>query len=126
MIARDEVLGGLPRNFLRPCLLLLLGEGRAHGYDLLEQLADLGVERSDPGGLYRTLRAMEREQLVRSWWEDSRNGPARRVYELTDEGREWLHAWAGSLREVHRILGRYLGRYERLVADGDASAQRRR
>jgi PadR family transcriptional regulator, regulatory protein PadR len=110
----QEVSGGLPRNYLRPCLLLLLGEGQAHGYDLLERVAGLGLQRTDPGGLYRALRAMEQEGLVTSAWEYSHAGPARRIYDLTDEGRDWLHAWAGSLREVHRLLGAYLTRYEAL------------
>ena len=39
----EEPQGGLPKNFLRPCLLLLLSEGQAHGYDLLVRLADFGV-----------------------------------------------------------------------------------
>jgi PadR family transcriptional regulator, regulatory protein PadR len=102
---------GLPRNYLRPCLLLLLSEGSSHGYDLLEQLPALGHTRADPGGVYRSLRAMEQEGLVVSTWEDSPSGPARRTYDLTDEGREWLHAWAGSLRLVHRSLGTFLERY---------------
>ncbi len=105
---------GLPRNFLRPCLLLLLAEQPSHGYDLLEQLTDLGLEQTDPGGLYRALRAMEQERLIQSWWEPSDSGPARRTYVVTDDGRDWLHAWSGSLREVRRLLGRYLDRYEEL------------
>ncbi len=106
-----EGLAGLPRNYLRPCLLLLLAEGSAHGYELLEQVSRLGLERADAGGLYRTLRAMEQETLVRSWWEHSSAGPARRTYVLTAEGTDWLHAWAGALRETHRLLGDYLERY---------------
>jgi PadR family transcriptional regulator PadR len=104
-------LAGLPRNYLRPCLLLLLAEGPAHGYELLEQVARLGLERADAGGLYRTLRAMEQEGLVESWWEHSQAGPARRTYVPSDEGIDWLHAWAGALRETHRLLGDYLERY---------------
>jgi PadR family transcriptional regulator, regulatory protein PadR len=111
---RDESPAGLPRNYVRPCLLLALAEGPSHGYDLLVHVAELGLERTDAGGLYRTLRAMEHEGLVHSWWEHSDAGPARRTYQLTDEGRDWLHAWAGSLREVHRHLGVYLSRYEAL------------
>lgn len=103
---------GLPRSFLRPCMLLLLTEEASHGYDLMERLDELGIEQTDPGGLYRTLRAMEQEGLVRSWWEPSDAGPARRNYTLTEEGLDWLHAWAGSLRETRRLLGRYLERYE--------------
>ncbi len=109
----SEITASLPRNFLRPCLLLLLSEQEAHGYDLLEQLPELTAGHTDPGGLYRTLRAMEQEGLVTSWWEPSSSGPARRTYAVTDEGREWLHAWAGSLREVERILHRFTDRYER-------------
>lgn len=110
---------GLPRSYLRPCLLLLVAERPCHGYELLEQIGELGLERADPGGLYRALRAMEQENLVASWWEHSTSGPARRTYEITDEGLDWLHAWAGSLRQVHRALGQYLGRYETNIEQAD-------
>ncbi len=114
---------GLPRSFLRPCMLLLLAEDPSHGYDLMERLDELGIEQTDPGGLYRTLRTMEQEGLVRSWWEPSDAGPARRTYTLTDEGLDWLHAWAGSLRETRRLLGRYLERYEATFENGTAPVQ---
>lgn len=113
---------GLPRSFLRPILLLLLAERPSHGYDLLEQIADLGLERTDPGGLYRALRAMEQEGLVASWWEGSEAGPARRTYTVTTEGRDWLHASAGSLREIVRHLQAYLSRYEALETDAHGRA----
>lgn len=111
----EEVPVGLPRNYLRPCLLLLLAEGTSHGYELLDQIGALGLDRVDPGGLYRCLRAMDEEGLVRSRWEPSASGPARRTYELTDEGREWLHVVAGSLAEVSRSLAGYRRRYQRVV-----------
>jgi poly-beta-hydroxybutyrate-responsive repressor len=104
----------LPRNYLRPCLLLLLAEGPSHGYDLLERVSRLGLERADFGGLYRSLRAMEQEGLVRSAWQASQSGPARRIYSLADEGRWWLHAWAGTLRDVKELLVAFLERYESL------------
>jgi PadR family transcriptional regulator, regulatory protein PadR len=113
---------GLPRNYLRPCLLLLLAEGSAHGYDLLEQIPALGHTRADPGGMYRSLRAMEQEGLVTSAWQDSPSGPARRTYELTEEGTDWLHAWAGSLRLVHASLGTFLDRY--VVATEERASRR--
>ena len=119
----EEPQGGLPKNFLRPCLLLLLSEGQAHGYDLLVRLADFGV-KVDPGGLYRTLRTFEREGLVRSWWETSEAGPARRTYVLNPEGENWLRLWGGTLRESSRFLDRFLARYEAAVGE-DASVIRR-
>ena len=112
----EEPQGGLPRNYLRASLLLLIGEAPAHGYDLLDQIAQLGLRSVDPGGLYRTLRVMEDDGLVASNWEHSSAGPARRTYHLTDEGVDWLHAWAGALRESHRYLSAYLGRYDDISA----------
>lgn len=112
----DEISTGMPRSFLRPMLLLLLGENESHGYELLEQVTELGLERTDPGGLYRTLRAMEQDGLVESWWEQSESGPARRSYRLTEEGTDWMHASTGALREVSRHLSGFLARYETLAA----------
>jgi poly-beta-hydroxybutyrate-responsive repressor len=105
---------GLPKNFVRACLLLLIREQPSHGYDLLERMRAMGIDQVDPGGLYRALRAMEQEGLMRSAWQTSDIGPARRTYELTDEGEDWLHAWASTLRQGQEVLSRYLDRYDRI------------
>jgi poly-beta-hydroxybutyrate-responsive repressor len=119
---REEPQGGLPRNYLRATLLLLIGEAPAHGYDLLEQIAGLGLHTIDAGGLYRALRVMEGDGLVASTWEHSASGPARRTYRLTIEGGEWLHVWAGALRETHRYLSSYLHRYDDIVRSTGAQS----
>ena len=115
----EPIAPALPRNFLRPCLLLLLRERPSHGYDLLERLAALGFRRDDPGGLYRALRALEGEGLVRSAWEDSDNGPDRRIYELTRAGREELHRSAKGLAAGRRTLDAFLSRYGEFVSLDD-------
>jgi poly-beta-hydroxybutyrate-responsive repressor len=118
----------LPRNFLRPCVLLLLREQPAHGYDLLERLGALGFTRDDPGRLYRALRALEQEALVRSAWETSDAGPDRRIYELTRAGMEELHAAAKALVGVRDTLDAFLSRYEEFVAlepEAERAATRR-
>ena len=117
----DSVSRILPRNFLRPCLLLLLLEQPAHGYELLERLRSLGPARDDPGALYRALRALEREGLVQSAWEASSGGPDRRVYELTRAGREELHAHAKALAELRDTLALFLSRYAEFVSLEPAS-----
>ena len=105
--------GGQPKNFLRPCLLLLLKESPAHGYELLERLREFSIER-DPGGLYRTLRAMEHERLVVSSWEPSFTGPDRRRYELTDTGERWLDSWSRTLEDTRRVIEVFLARHQQL------------
>lgn len=106
----------LPRNFIRPCVLLLLREHPAHGYDLLERLVALGFDRDDPGRLYRTLSALERERLVRSTWEASGLGPDRRIYEITRAGMEQLHESAAALDRTRELLEAFLSRYAEFVA----------
>ena len=106
----------MPKNFLRPCLLLLLREQPAHGYELLERLRAFGYEGSDPGGLYRALRKLEKEELVRSGWEPSGAGPHRRIYEITRPGMEELHRKAKALAESRGTLEAFLSRYQEFVA----------
>ena len=115
----------LPRNFLRPCLLLLLREQPAHGYQLLERLRSLGFAREDPGGLYRMLRRLERDGLVRSAWERSEEGPDRRIYELTRRGTEELHRHAKGLARSRDVLDVFLSRYGEFVSLDATRAARR-
>jgi poly-beta-hydroxybutyrate-responsive repressor len=111
----DPPPGTLPRNFLRPCLLLLLRENPSHGYDLLERLEPLGFTR-DAGRLYRALRALEEEGFVRSAWEVSVTGPDRRIYHLSRAGMKELHSGALDLVATHGILNSFLSRYAEFVA----------
>jgi PadR family transcriptional regulator PadR len=106
--------GGQPKNFARPCLLLLLAEASAHGYELIERLRPFGFEINDPATVYKTLRQMQSDALVTSSWELSSRGPARRVYELTSDGRDLLESWAMTLDLNRNILGRFLDRYAQL------------
>jgi PadR family transcriptional regulator PadR len=100
-------------RFAEPAVLLLLKERPAHGYELLERIEELAGEPIDMGNLYRVLRALEEEGLVRSEWHADAPGPARRSYELTAAGRHLLDTWAESLRETHRRIAAFLERYER-------------
>ena len=102
--------GGQPKNFARPCLLLLLAEAPAHGYELLDRLRPFGFDLSDPASVYKTLRLLENEGLVTSEWELSTRGPARRVYSITPDGQEMLQAWAHTLTKNREIIGMFLGR----------------
>jgi poly-beta-hydroxybutyrate-responsive repressor len=100
-------------RFVEPSLLLLLSEGSNHGYELAEQVESLlGEGRVDLGNLYRLLRSLEAEGLVRSTWSDDLPGPLKRTYELTDEGRALLDAWAESLRAGQQRIGTFLQRYD--------------
>ena len=110
-----------PRNWLQPFLLLSLQQWQSHGYELMQRLALFGFESIDPGSVYRTLRQLERDGLVSSDWDtNASNGPARRVYSLTDSGELYLQTWASALRGYQSMLDSFFKSYPT-----DASDRRR-
>ncbi|MFW6135741.1 MAG: helix-turn-helix transcriptional regulator [Chloroflexota bacterium] len=115
--------GGHVQGFVRPRLLLQLSKRPAHGYELLEVLESENLPTPDPSTLYRTLRQFEKDGLVRSTWDTSSSGPARRVYELTDEGVEYLHAWAVNIRRIRRRLSTFLDEYETRFQIGEEGGE---
>lgn len=113
-----------PRNFLQPCLLLLLREQDDHGYGLVARLRPLHDGDGDAGGIYRALRGMERHGLVHSEWQASDVGPARRTYRITADGRACLDAQALELANVHMTLHVFMERYDTVSGHGSASSGR--
>lgn len=108
---------GRVERFVEPALLLLLSERPAHGYDLLDRLAELIPERIDMGNLYRLLRRLEEDGVVTSEWDAALPGPAKRTYALTEAGRDLLGAWAKALRDTQRVVDAFIRRYGEEVND---------
>lgn len=93
-------------SILAPALLLLIAEGNGkHGYELGPALEILGLDVSIEGGrLYRHLRGLEKEGLVESRWDTETQGPARRVYSITEKGLDSLQASVASVDSASRSL----------------------
>jgi poly-beta-hydroxybutyrate-responsive repressor len=99
------------RDMLIPYVLLAISLQRGHGYLIEEYLRGLGFLGLEMSTLYRTLRQLERDGLLRSEWEPGPSGPARRVYVLTDAGRAWLDTWASALESYRSMIDRFFGLY---------------
>ena len=107
-------------RFLDPALLLLLHRGRAHGYTLLEQLAEFGLANLNPSVVYRTLRDMENRGWVASTWDAERTqGPPRRVYCITAEGDNALAQWVQDLGETRDLIEHFVTAYQQHIAEGE-------
>ncbi|TET39130.1 MAG: PadR family transcriptional regulator [Planctomycetota bacterium] len=102
--------GTMLSRFLWPCLLMLLAEGESHGYDLMEKLPEVGYLDSipDPATVYKVLRKLEAHDMVKSEWDTSGAGPAKRVYTITPEGEEMIRGWAVSLRKTKESVEKFL------------------
>ena len=101
-------------NFAQPRLLLELAKKPSHGYELIEHLGQESGAAPDPGNFYRMLRSLEEDGLVCSTWDTENTGPARRVYELTEQGLELLHAWAATIHQTQQSLERFMSEYQTL------------
>ena len=86
---------------LRLYLLKLLDESPRHGYEVIRLLQDrfMGVYAPSPGTIYPRLARLEEEGLVTH---DEADG--RKVYRITDKGREELHARHGDLTELEEEI----------------------
>ena len=104
------------RLVLRPALLLLLAEGDSHGYELIDQLEQIGFDSEvfDSSIIYRDLRDMEDMGLIQSTWDEDSKGPKRRVYQVNDEGLARLKGWLVSLDQVRDQIGILKERYQNL------------
>ena len=102
----------LPR-LIEPALLLLLKEQRAcHGYVLADRVQEFGLSETpiEPGAVYRCLRQLEMEGHVRSEWDTSGSGPARRSYVLTRDGEALLGRWIDVIRRRSMAMVTFLNR----------------
>lgn len=81
---------------MRNTLLALLAEGTAHGYELKQAIEQIFGDAWPPlniGQIYTTLGRLERDGLVASAHVAQAGRPDKRVYELTDAGREEVRRW---------------------------------
>ena len=86
---------------LRLYLLKLLDEAPRHGYEVIRLLQDrfLGVYSPSPGTIYPRLARLEEEGLVTH---DEVDG--KKVYRITDKGREEINARFDDLAELEEEL----------------------
>jgi DNA-binding PadR family transcriptional regulator len=98
-------------------MLLLLHRGDAHGYNLLNGLDEFGLDprAHDPSVIYRALREMESSGWVDSYPGDKSRGPRRRVYQITEQGRQHLEIWIEDLRRTKREIELLIEAFERDV-----------
>ncbi len=95
---------GLTKLFMLRALL----EEPLHGYDLARRAADLSGGACSPteGTIYPVLKEWEKSGWVTGEWETVR-GRRRRVYSLTEEGREAFEAayaaWMPAARSIVRM-----------------------
>lgn len=92
----------------------LRGGFSLHGYKLIQQLTSYGFSSIDQGNVYRILRQLEKDELVKSEWDTSSGGPAKRLYSITATGEQYLDVWADSLEQYQSMLDSFFNMYSNM------------
>ncbi|MFN7160764.1 MAG: PadR family transcriptional regulator [Candidatus Gracilibacteria bacterium] len=88
-ISIEQTKASMRKGMLEYCILLTISQGKIYASDILKKLkeADLLVVE---GTLYPLLNRLRTEELLDYSWEESKSGPPRKYYSLTEKGTENL------------------------------------
>jgi PadR family transcriptional regulator PadR len=91
------------KGLLEYAILLTIARGEMYASDILKELKEdnlLVVE----GTVYPLLSRLKSEQLLKYNWKESKAGPPRKYYELTDQGREFLNRLNGTWEDLEKSI----------------------
>ena len=106
-VPTDGLVSQMRRGALEYCVLALIRDTPRYAFELIDALGKTGMLTTE-GTLYPLLSRLRRDGLVKTEWRESTDGPPRRYYELTAEGRRALTAfrteWTSFRAAVDGIL----------------------
>jgi PadR family transcriptional regulator PadR len=98
----------LLRGVLDLCLLTVVEEGPAYGYEMTKRLRARGLSIVGEGSIYPLLGRLERDGLVDTYRAASNGGPPRKYYRLSQDGQRALAAgvseWRAARDAVDAVL----------------------
>lgn len=95
-------------------ILRLLAEKPMYGYQIVKELQTRseGYFDLEQGTLYPALHRLEKDNLVQSEWEVVEEGPSRKYYHITDQGRAELEKsaqqWSDFSRNLLKLLDGFI------------------
>ena len=97
------------KGILDYCILAILASGDSYAPAIIAELkkAEMIVVE---GTLYPILTRMKNAGYLTYRWEESPQGPPRKYYTLTEEGKEYLRsldeAWDNLVEQINAIRGK--------------------
>lgn len=99
----------LLRGVLDLCLLAVMQEGPAYGYEMTKRLRARGLSIVGEGSIYPLLARLGRDGLVETYRAASNGGPPRKYYRASAAGQNALGAgvaeWRAARDEVDAVVG---------------------
>jgi PadR family transcriptional regulator PadR len=83
----------LLHGVLDMCLLSIIEEEPSYGYEMVSKLRARGLDLASEGSIYPLLSRLQKQGMIEGYLVQSSEGPARKYYRMSDEGREVLETW---------------------------------
>ena len=97
-------------------ILILLTDGPAYGLELLEKIDEMVPgNKMEKAVLYRNLGKLEKEGKVTVRLDDSRSGPVRKYYTITDNGYEALDEFYIDISQRVKNLNIFMKKYNSIT-----------
>jgi len=91
------------KGILEYCILLILNRRRAYANDIIQLLQEARLIVVE-GTLYPLLTRLKNMSLLNYQWIESTQGPPRKYYELTQEGKQFLSGMEQAWIEVTETI----------------------
>jgi PadR family transcriptional regulator PadR len=103
----ESALVSMRKGMIEFCAMLIIDKGKVYTSDILKQLKSANLLVVE-GTLYPLLSRLKSESLVDYAWEESKSGPPRKYYTLTEAGKEMLsqskEAWKELTNSITILL----------------------
>lgn len=93
------------KGVLEYCILLVLEEKPLYASDIIKALKEAKMIVVE-GTLYPLLTRLKNSGLLAYRWEESTQGPPRKYYELTENGKKFLNELEESWTELVDAVGK--------------------
>lgn len=77
------------KGILEFAILLLINKGKVYASDILKKLKEVNLIVVE-GTIYPLLSRLKNSELVEYTWEESKSGPPRKYYIITEKGKIFL------------------------------------
>lgn len=106
-LKNENIQSQMRKGILELCILSILEKKEAYPTEILEQLKDAKLIVVE-GTLYPLLNRLKDAGYLTYNWQESNQGPPRKYYHLTTEGKKFLKElienWEDMVKSVHKII----------------------
>lgn len=105
----EQISAQMRKGVLELCVLAILDRGDAYSSDIIEALKEHEIIMVE-GTLYPLLTRMKNQGHLSYRWEESNQGPPRKYYSITSEGKRYFNSlktqWIIFSTSINNLLQR--------------------